>query len=187
MKKLTLVLAGLAGIGSSSFGSVVTPTADPMGSTIYQTLFGVEGVPADDSRWYGIDGGQAIYTYWDYEAIEFSTNLSGGDWRVGLTVRENGVLPDWYTYFEVDVYVNDEFLSSVELSAQSNYQTAWFDIGAQSGETDLKLVWTNDAWEPWRYDANLVLGAVQFGQVVPAAPTAGVFALAGLAAMRRRR
>ena len=191
MKYSALVFAVVGGVGggvSMGFGSIVNTTVDPLGSTTYQIMMGSEGTPLNGARWYSIDQGDAVFTYWQNQKLQFSTDLAEGDWRVGLTARNKSVLPDWYDTFLVDVYVNDVFQSTVELPAiQDEYRTTWFDIGQQDGETDLKLVWTNDFWDPGVYDANIVIGAVQFGQAVPAAPTAGLFAIAGLAAVRRRR
>ncbi|MBL4809517.1 MAG: hypothetical protein JKY43_05610 [Phycisphaerales bacterium] len=189
MKYSISTLVILMGSVSASHGSIViSPAIDPSGSTTELTLLGSEGTPLNSARWYGIDEGDAVFTYWRNESIVFSADLAEDDWRVGLTARNNGVLPDSYTQFTVDIFVNDSFFSTVELPAiQDEYRTTWFDIGQRSGATDLKIVWKNDFWVPDVYDANIVIGAVQFGQVVPAAPTAGVFALAGLAAMRRRR
>ena len=187
MNHSAFVFAVVAGTVSTSFGSIVNPTADPLGSTTYQTLMGSEATPLHGARWYSIDQGDAVFTYWRNQQLEFSTDLAEDDWRVGLTARNNGDLPDSYTKFSVDVYVNDSFMSTVQLPAQTDYQTTWFDIGEQSGETDLKLVWKNDYWVPNVYDANIVVGAVQFGRSVPAAPSVGLFAIVGLAAVRRRR
>ncbi len=189
MKYAVLTVAALAlPVVSVSGSIVVSPEVDPLGSLTSQTLMGSEGVAVGNAWWRGIDGGDAVFSYWANQPIVFSSDLDDGDWRVGLTVRNKSALPEWYNKFAVDIYVDDVFQSTVELPAiQDEYRTTWFDIGQQNGETDLKLVWTNDFWDPGVYDANIVIGAVQFGQVVPAAPTAGVFALAGLAAMRRRR
>ena len=184
-------LAALVGCVSVGYGSIaISPTMDPDGYATQLTLMGSEGVPVGNARWFDhLDNGEAVTTYWANQKIVYSADLAEGDWRVGLTARNYGELPEFYTEFRVDVFVNNSYQSTVLLPAiQDEYRTTWFDIGQQDGMTDLKLVWKNDYWVPNVYDANIVFGAVQFASTaVPAAPTAGVFALAGLALERRRR
>ena len=187
---LTASVVVLAAGSVASGAMMVRPAVDPAGSSTFATMSGADGQSIDGSRWFSTDGGQAVQTYWRNQRLQFTQDLPDDNWRFGVTARNFGNLPDSYTHFSVDVFTNGDFLRNVQLPAiPGEYRTTWFDLGEQAGSTDVMLVWKNDYWRPGVYDANIVIGAVQFGhqRVVPSPSGLGTLVAMGILVSRRRR
>ncbi len=176
---------------------------DPQGYQTYQTLSGRQGVASDPLKWFNASDGYSKYTNWANKPITFTAAAPdlAAPVRVGVTAFNHGTLGliSGYTHFIVGVTVNGTAIGDIQIAASDTvYNTAWFDIGAQSGPLSITLKWRNDQWTPNVHDANIAISSLQIAtdSFVPlsgqSVPSGGAAALAGLSAIvmvpqRRRR
>jgi len=201
----TIAALAAAGVASTAQAGVIA-SVDPLGNQTSVQLSGAAGVAQNPSRWFSVENGEAQYTAWANQHIDFTASLSNtpANYRVGVTAKNftSLRLPDNYSQFKVAVNVNGSFVDNLFIDASDNqWNTAWIDVGQLASDTTLTLDWLNDSYSQNNYDANFGVGAIQFAPVVtnvtqlssavPAvpAPASGMlFAMAlGLAAPRRAR
>lgn len=195
----TAVIAAV-GFGAAAQGSIIS-SADPKG---YQTTFqltGADGVGQDSNRWFLAEQGEARYTAWANQKIDFAASLADApaDYRIGITAKNftSLVLSENYSQFKVAVSVNGSFVDNLFIDASDKtWNTAWLDVGKLASDTTLTLTWLNDSYSKNRYDANIGFGAVQFANAsatsvsstIPAPASGMLFAMAlGVSAPRRAR
>ncbi|MFN3603681.1 MAG: carbohydrate-binding domain-containing protein [Leptonema sp. (in: bacteria)] len=104
---------------------------------------------------------KGLHTYWAYQKllVTVNSNCEGGKYRLILVAKNiHGPLPDWYHFFNVKV-VNEttgESLGNMLIRASDKrYYRGKLDIKLAKGENTINVLWTNDAWEPNKYDANI--------------------------------
>ncbi len=112
-----------------------------------------------DEIGYGDETG-GIHTYWANENLYLRVrNVPEEGWyRLRITAKNQGKLPAWYDYFNVSV-INDTRganVGGIFIKASDNkYRRGSLLVYLPRGNTDLNLLWTNDAYEKDRYDANI--------------------------------
>ncbi len=113
-----------------------------------------------------------IHTYWAYQKllVTINSNCDGSKYRLIVVAKNiHGPLPDWYHFFNVKV-VNEstgESLGTMLIRASDkHYYRGRLDIKLAKGENVLNLLWTNDAWEPNKYDANIQIKRI-FVKAIP--------------------
>jgi hypothetical protein len=119
-----------------------------------------------------IDGwevvGDVIVSGWADHWVEYSTELSAGNWRIGLNaINQWGPLPSGYIHFEVltELYDDDQEILSgtIEIpasDAEVNHSFVDIDIDSD-GLYTVRYTWLNDAIGPCA-DANIQINSVFF-------------------------
>jgi len=177
----------------SSANAAIDFGSAPDWFTVSSVIAGTEATPSNTSKWFAIDGTNAVGTKWSGQGITFDTSgLAEDNYMIGVTARNFGPLglASNYSNFKVDVTVNGSTLASNALIVASDtvWNTVWIDAGMLSGDVSVTLNWRNDSYNAGNYDANIAFGGVQFAR--SAVPTPGTMALsmvAGAAILRRRR
>lgn len=112
---------------------------------------GVYATLGDDSivlsaGWSSVVYGIEIEEKGDYSASIFTKQIWGG-------------LPSPDYMFNFNVYLDDAYIGNYDFSAGADFeQSGWVDLGILgSGAHSLKLLWTNDAYSPDEYNANVCL------------------------------
>jgi len=190
--RMTVVFGAVCGLAATVNGSIIPPPA-PEGLSSQLSLTGSQGDPVDTSRWTIVEDGQAQYTAWANQRIDFNVSLdqSPSNYLVGVTAKNwtSLELPHNYTQFKVGVSLNDSFVDYLYIDASDDsWSTSWIDVGSLSGASKLTLNWVNDSYSAGHYDANIAIGAVQFATTIPTPATGTLFvASLALASTRRRR
>lgn len=102
-----------------------------------------------------------IYTYWANENLRLTVkNVTEPGWYTLRIVAKNykGNLPAWYKQFNVTVQneTEDVEVGGISIHASdSKYFRGALDVFLDEGDTDLNLLWTNDAYIENSYDANI--------------------------------
>jgi len=169
-------------------------SSEPGGLATLASQPGSAGLPANPAKWFSVEGGDSLYTCWSGNQIAYSAELpeSEEEYRMGVTARNiHGPLAASYSSFKVSVLVNGVSTGMLSIPASdSQWNTAWMDLGRRAGPTRVVFTWTNDSYQRGVYDANFNIGAVQFaGRAVPTPGTGSLAALAFVvfAARARRR
>ncbi|MBN1531370.1 MAG: hypothetical protein JXA20_01780 [Spirochaetes bacterium] len=117
-----------------------------------------------DEIGYG-SGQNGIHTYWANENLYLRVrNVPESSWyRLQVVAKNYGKLPEWYDYFNVNV-INDSTGNSVGglfiRASDDRYRRGSLLVFLEKGDTDLNLVWNNDAYEKDEYDANIQISKV---------------------------
>ena len=180
-QKMALAAAASIPFSVSSAGVVVTP--EPSGISTFTTLSGSAGVSSNPSSWFVGENGASIYTYWAGDPLTYTAVLPPSEdaWRLGVTaINVSGPLDPGYSNFNVSTSVNGSSVGTLAIAASdTEWSTAWIDLGYRAGLTHVTLAWQNDAWNPGVFDANISYGALQFAS--RSIPTPGTGSLAAIA------
>jgi len=188
----TVLLAAGAGMNQRASAEVVLGPA-PNGMTTLAVLPGAAGVAVSPSQWFSGENGRSYFTYWSGDTLRYSVALPGSSqaWRLGVTAMNvSGPLPGSYHDFNVRVSVGSQIVGTLLVPASdTNWNTAWIDLGMRQGPTDVSLTWLNDSYQAGVYDANISYGGLQFASLSIPTPGTGSLAMAafGLLAIRSRR
>lgn len=113
---------------------------------------------------------KGIHTYWAYQKllVKVKNNCEGGKYRLTIIAKNIGKLPEWYHYFNVKV-LNEktgENLGTILIRASdTRYHRGSLIVTLPKGESVLNLLWTNDAYEPDVYDANIQIKRIKIQTV----------------------
>lgn len=107
-----------------------------------------------------------IYTYWQSQklTLRVRNNCDAGWYQLRVKASNiQGPLPDFYDSFNITVQneITGRQLGGIFVKASDNAPhqgLLWVYLGA--GDTNLDLIWTNDAYEEGVYDANLLIEGV---------------------------
>lgn len=122
------------------------------------------------TRWFdGADG--AIWTAWDHQWVEYTADLTAGNWNIGLNVVNHGNLDTgWYSQFEV----SNGMGQTLDIAASdSEVNSGYFNLTLlDSGAYTVKYTWLNDKWggatDPLHRDANIQINNVFFDDTATA-------------------
>ena len=115
-----------------------------------------------------VEGSIAAYCSGNW--IEYACDLGSSNMQTKLTVSARNLkewwgsynLPDSYTHFELEVYVDDVCYGSCYVpAAQVVYNEGTIDLGTLEGEHVIRLKWINDYWVPDTYDANIEINDIK--------------------------
>lgn len=124
-------------------------------------------------NWYNTPAGNAkgrnghgtnqsgIHTYWADQKLllKVRNNCQAGWYRLRLVAKNyQGPLPSFYKYFNVSVRNEStgRYAGGMLIKASDqSYHRGILALYLPEGSTDLELVWTNDAYEENKYDANI--------------------------------
>jgi hypothetical protein len=121
-----------------------------------------------------------IYTFWDHVWVEYTVELSPGNWRVGLNVinyagggQGLGDDPEWYPQFMVATDQTSEIITIPASDTEVNHGFTYFNAPSHGWYT-VRFTWLNDqAWcegDPSCpggpiLDANIQINSVFFDKV----------------------
>ena len=112
---------------------------------------------------------KGIHTYWANENLYLRIHNvpKAGLYRVRVVAKNYGALPEFYDYFNITVN-NDTLGKNVGgifiKASESSYNRGSSLVYLQKGDTDLNLLWTNDAYKEKEYDANIQISNVSLEQ-----------------------
>lgn len=114
---------------------------------------------------------KGIHTYWAYEKllVKVNSNCEGGKYELVVVAKNLGKLPDWYHFFVVKVFneKTGENLGTMLIRASDQrYHKGKLIVTLPKGDNILNVLWTNDAWEPNKYDANIQIKRIMIRKVV---------------------
>ncbi|MCS7204253.1 MAG: hypothetical protein NZ853_00990 [Leptospiraceae bacterium] len=104
---------------------------------------------------------KGIHTYWAYQnlLITINSTCNTKQFRLVVVARNiHGPLPNWYHFFNVKVVNNNtgETLGTMLIRAHDKkYHRGSLNIELKKGKNEINLIWTNDAWQPDEFDANI--------------------------------
>ena len=116
-------------------------------------------------KWYQ-DDKKGIYTYWARQTLLLKVrgNCEAGWYKLQVkATNTHGPLPDFYDSFNVSVQDNasGRELGSMLIKAKDNgYDMGQMYVYLPVGDSDLNLLWTNDAYKKDEYDANILIADV---------------------------
>lgn len=191
---------GAACAMSAAAQASIISASDPSGYQTVASLAGGAGAARDATRWFTAEDGEARYTAWSNQKIDFHFTLDGqaANYNVGVTAKNfTGLaLPPGFSQFMVNVEINDRFLDTLSIGASDDtWNTSWLNVGEQAGDVKITLNWINDSYKAGVYDANFGVGAVSISSapqpasdVVPTPASAALMLIAfGMSATRHRR
>jgi len=113
---------------------------------------------------------KGIHTYWAYEKllVKVNSNCEGGKYELIIVAKNLGKLPAWYHFFVVKVFneKTGENLGTMLIRASDQrYHRGKLIVTLPKGENILNILWTNDAWQPNEYDANIQIKRIQIRKV----------------------
>jgi len=182
------VLAGLA-TAALLFSLVGSVYATPYTGADIELLGNEYTISSD--RWF--DGADdAIWTAWANQWVEYTEDLTAGNWNIGLNVINHGNLgTGWYSHFDVSNGLGqtlDIAASDIEINS------GFFNVDLDAGEYTVRYTWLNDQYAPkLGLDANIQINSVFFDNTETApVPEPGTLlllgsGLAGLALYRRKK
>jgi hypothetical protein len=114
---------------------------------------------------------KGIHTYWAYEKllVKVNSNCEGGKYELVVVAKNLGKLPDWYHFFVVKVFneKTGENLGTMLIRASDQrYHRGKLIVTLPKGDNILNVLWTNDAYEPNNYDANIQIKRIMIRKVV---------------------
>jgi len=114
---------------------------------------------------------KGIHTYWAYEKllVKVNSNCEGGKYELVVVAKNLGNLPDWYHFFVVKVFneKTGENLGTMLIRASDQrYHRGKLIVTLPKGDNILNVLWTNDAYEPNKYDANIQIKRIMIRKVV---------------------
>ncbi|MBL8022593.1 MAG: hypothetical protein JNM27_23140 [Leptospirales bacterium] len=120
---------------------------------------------------------KGIHSFWDYEKlyVRVRGNCKPGWYNLKITaMNHGGPLPAWYKAFYVSVRnERDEKNYGLSIPASGEaYSSATVPVWIDSGDSDLQVKWTNDAYLTDVYDANLQIKSITLAAMkgIPPAP-----------------
>ena len=114
---------------------------------------------------------KGIHTYWANQKLylRVRNNCKAGWYKLKVVAKnypgkkgEN--LPDFYTHYNITVKneTTDRIAGGMFIKASDkSYHRARMLVYLDEGDTDLNLLWTNDAWKKGVYDANIQIKKVR--------------------------
>ena len=124
------------------------------------TFAGVDNT-AKSGRWF--TEGDAIWTAWSGEWVEYTAYLDAGNWNIGLNIINHGDLgpySGWYPQFKMHHTLNSGTILIPASDPEANYGFTNLDISA-AGEYTIKYTWLNDKYAP-PLDANIQINSAFF-------------------------
>jgi hypothetical protein len=114
---------------------------------------------------------KGIHTYWAYEKllVKVNSNCEGGKYELVVVAKNLGKLPNWYHFFVVKVFneKTGENLGTMLIRASDQrYHRGKLIVTLPKGDNILNVLWTNDAYEPNKYDANIQIKRIMIRKVV---------------------
>ena len=109
---------------------------------------------------------KGIHTYWANEKLylRVKNNCQPGWYRLRVVAKNiSGPLPDFYKMFNISAHneTNNVPLGGLFVKASDkNYKRGRMLVYLAEGDTDLRLLWTNDAYEKGVYDANIQIRGI---------------------------
>lgn len=107
-----------------------------------------------------------IHTYWANQTllVHVRGNCQAGWYKLRVTAKNiQGPLPDFYKRFSVSVTndANDRAWGALSIKASDKrYHRSGLLVKLEEGDSTIRLVWTNDAYQQGVYDANIQIKKV---------------------------
>lgn len=122
-------------------------------------------VQSGGNEWY-VEG-DAIWTAWANQWVEYTANLTEGNWNIGLNVINHGNLGSgWYSQFEVLNSANNTKIYIPASDTEVNHGFVNVNIGiADAGDYTVRYTWKNDKYAPNMnppQDANIQINSAFF-------------------------
>ncbi len=116
-------------------------------------------------RWFQ-DGKKGFYTFWARQTLLLKVrgNCEAGWYKLMVkATNTRGPLPDFYSNFNLNVQdnISGRTKGGMLIKAKDNgYHMGQMYVYLEAGDTDLNLMWTNDAYKKGVYDANILIADV---------------------------
>ena len=126
-------------------------------------------IPGDPNWFNGTDG--AVWTAWAHQWVEYTADLTAGNWNIGLNVVNHGNLDTgWYSHFDV----SNSMGQTLDIAASdSEVNSGYFNLTLlESDSYTVRYMWLNDKWggakDPLHRDANIQINSVFFDNTATA-------------------
>jgi hypothetical protein len=116
----------------------------------YDSISGIYAGGTSQVGW--LFEGNAIYTLWQDNWVEYVVNVPAGQWRIGLNaLNTQGTLgpdPNWYPLFEVKVQVVDVGEGMLYIGASDSIeQYGHYSFNLAGGYYRIRYTWLNDKYD----------------------------------------
>ncbi|MCE9598337.1 MAG: Ig-like domain-containing protein [Spirochaetia bacterium] len=105
-----------------------------------------------------------VHTFWANQnlILKIRKNCQAGWYKLALTASNiGGPLPEWYEKFNVKVKSDGITIGGIGIQASDDkYNRGVMLVYLKKGDTDLNLLWDNDAYLEGQYDANINLAEI---------------------------
>ena len=104
------------------------------------------------------DTQRGIHTYWANQPLILKVqNVSKAGWyELAVVAKNYGSLPKFYDYFNLSIINDstDQSVGGIFVDASDHiYKRGSIRVLLEEGDTDLRLLWTNDAYKEGKHDA----------------------------------